>query len=72
MTEATSRRVVLLAAAGLGAVGMAAAARSEQKGAASKATEIVLPRHPSGRKRVPRRAVSAPKRASPSSVDRMR
>ena len=43
MTEATSRRVVLLAAAGLGAVGMAAAARSEQKGAASKATEIVLP-----------------------------
>jgi len=42
MTEATSRRVVLLAAAGLGAVGMAAA-RSEQKGAASKATEIVLP-----------------------------
>jgi pimeloyl-ACP methyl ester carboxylesterase len=42
VTEATSRRVVLLAAAGLGAVGMAAA-RSEQKGAASKATEIVLP-----------------------------
>jgi pimeloyl-ACP methyl ester carboxylesterase len=43
MTEATSRRVVLLAAAGLGAVGMAAAGRSEQKGAASKVTEIVLP-----------------------------
>ena len=43
MTEATSRRVVLLAAAGLGAVGMAAAARSEQNGAASKVTEIVLP-----------------------------
>src|ERR1700720_3965382 len=43
MTEATSRRGVLLAAAGLGADGMAAAAWSEQKGAASKATEIVLP-----------------------------
>jgi epoxide hydrolase len=43
MTEATSRRLVLLAAAGLGAVGMAAAARSESKGAASKATQIVLP-----------------------------
>jgi hypothetical protein len=43
MTEATSRRGVLLAAAGLGEVGMAAAAWSEQKGAASKATEIVLP-----------------------------
>jgi pimeloyl-ACP methyl ester carboxylesterase len=43
MTEATSRRVVLLAAAGLGAVGMAATARSEQKGAASRATELVLP-----------------------------
>ena len=42
MTEATSRRVVLLAAAGLGAVRMAAA-RSEQKGVSSKATEIVLP-----------------------------
>jgi len=43
MTEATSRRGVLLAAAGLGAVGLATAAFSEQKGAASKATEIVLP-----------------------------
>jgi len=43
MTEATSRRGVLLAAAGLGAVGLATAACSEQKGAASKATEIVLP-----------------------------
>ena len=42
MTEATSRRVVLLAAAGLGAIGMAAA-RSEQEAAASKATQIVLP-----------------------------
>src|SRR5258707_10647644 len=43
MTEATSRRGVLLAATGLGAVGLATAAWSEQKGAASKATEIVLP-----------------------------
>src|SRR5258708_28799081 len=43
MTEATSRRGVLLAAAGLGAVGLATAACSEQRGAASKATEILLP-----------------------------
>ena len=43
MTESTSRRDVLLAAAGLGAIGMAAAGCSEQKVAASKATEIVLP-----------------------------
>src|SRR5258705_333323 len=43
MTETISRRGVLLAAAGLGAVGLATAACSEQKGAASKATEIVLP-----------------------------
>ena len=43
MTEATSRRGMLIAAAGLGAVGMVASACSEQKGAASKATEIVLP-----------------------------
>src|SRR5260221_6977948 len=43
MTEATSRRGVLLAAAGLGAVGLAPAVFSEQKGAASKAREIVLP-----------------------------
>ena len=42
MTEATSRRGVLLAA-GLGAVGIAASACSEQGRAASKATEIVLP-----------------------------
>jgi pimeloyl-ACP methyl ester carboxylesterase len=41
--ETISRRGVLLAAAGLGAVGMAAAACSEQKGATSKATQIVLP-----------------------------
>src|SRR5260221_12684854 len=43
MTQATSRRDVLIAAAGLGAVGLAASACSERKGAASKATEIVLP-----------------------------
>jgi len=43
MTEGTSRRGMLLAAAGLGAVGLARAAFSEQKGAASKATGIVLP-----------------------------
>src|SRR5712671_2165072 len=43
MTETTSRRAVLLAAAGIGAVGLATAACSEQKGAASNATEIVLP-----------------------------
>jgi pimeloyl-ACP methyl ester carboxylesterase len=43
MTEATSRRGVLLAAAGLGAVGLATAACSEQNGAASKATNIVMP-----------------------------
>src|SRR5260370_3670651 len=42
MTETTSRRAVLLAAAGLGAVGLAAAC-SEEKRAASKATEIALP-----------------------------
>ena len=42
MTETTSRRAVLLAAAGLGAVGLAAAC-SEEKRAASKATEITLP-----------------------------
>jgi epoxide hydrolase len=41
--EATSRRGVLLAAAGLGAVGMAAAGYSELKGAAPKAARIVLP-----------------------------
>src|SRR5260370_2525674 len=42
MTETTSRRAVLRAAAGLGAVGLAAAC-SEEKRAASKATEIALP-----------------------------
>src|SRR5258707_4377637 len=42
MTETTSRRAVLLAAAGLGTVGLAAAC-SEEKRAASKATEIALP-----------------------------
>src|SRR5580765_1056533 len=42
MTETTSRRAVLLAAAGLGAVGLAAAC-SQEKRAASKATEITLP-----------------------------
>ena len=41
--ETISRRGVLLAAAGLGAVGMAAAACSDQKSAASKTTQIVLP-----------------------------
>jgi pimeloyl-ACP methyl ester carboxylesterase len=41
--ETISRRGVLLAAAGLGAVGMVAAACSDQKGATSKATQIVLP-----------------------------
>jgi pimeloyl-ACP methyl ester carboxylesterase len=41
--ETISRRGVLLAAAGLGAVGMAAAACSEQESAASKTTQIVLP-----------------------------
>jgi pimeloyl-ACP methyl ester carboxylesterase len=40
--ETISRRGVLLAAAGLGAVGMAAAACSDQKSAASKTTQIVL------------------------------
>jgi hypothetical protein len=43
MTETTSRRSVLLAATGLGAVGLATAAGAEQKGAASKATEVVPP-----------------------------
>jgi len=43
MTETTSRREVLLAAAGLGAVCLAASACSERNGAASKATEIILP-----------------------------
>jgi pimeloyl-ACP methyl ester carboxylesterase len=42
MKEATSRRGMLLAVAGLGAVGLATAS-SENKAAASKATEIVLP-----------------------------
>jgi pimeloyl-ACP methyl ester carboxylesterase len=42
MTEATSRRSVLLAAAGLGAVGLTAAC-SEQKAASPKAGEIALP-----------------------------
>src|SRR5260221_13729845 len=42
MTETTSRRAVLLAAAGLGAVGLAAAC-SEEKRATSKTTEIALP-----------------------------
>jgi epoxide hydrolase len=42
MTEAISRRGVLLATAGFGAVGLATAC-SEQKGSASKTTEIVLP-----------------------------
>src|SRR5258708_10254024 len=42
MTETTSRRAVLLAAAGLGAVGLAAACSEEQR-AASQATEIALP-----------------------------
>ena len=41
--ETISRRGVLLAAAGLGAVGMAAAACSDQKRGASKTTQIVLP-----------------------------
>src|SRR5246127_745218 len=41
--ETISRRGVLLAAAGLGAVGMAAAACSDQKSAASKSAQIVLP-----------------------------
>src|SRR5229473_6586066 len=41
MTEATSRRAVLLAATGLGAVGLATPAGAEQKGAASKAMEVV-------------------------------
>src|SRR6201988_2958889 len=41
--ETISRRGVLLAAAGLGAVGMAAAACSDEKSAASKTTQIVLP-----------------------------
>ncbi len=43
MTESTSRRAVLLTAAGLGAVGLATVACSERKGAAMKPTEIVLP-----------------------------
>ena len=43
MTEATSRRAVLLAAAGLGAAGLATAASAEQTGATSKATEVVPP-----------------------------
>src|ERR1700757_1667436 len=42
MTEGISRRDVLLAAAGLGAVGLAAAC-SPQKGAASNATEMGPP-----------------------------
>src|SRR5260221_9480106 len=42
MTETTSRRAVLLAAARLGTLGLAAAC-SEEKRAASKATEIALP-----------------------------
>jgi len=43
MTEATSRRGVLLAAAGLGAVVWRRRPVLKQKGATSKATEIVLP-----------------------------
>src|ERR1700739_308698 len=41
--ETISRRGVLLAAAGLGAVGMAAAACSDQKSEVSKSAQIVLP-----------------------------
>jgi len=40
MTEATSRRAVLLAATGLGAVGLAMAAGAEQKGVASRTTRM--------------------------------
>ncbi len=43
MTEPTSRRGVLLAAAGLGVAGLATAAHSEPKGQAPKATDFVLP-----------------------------